>query len=209
MLAAIAVALAGCANLANVEVGDTDLTVVQAVDRLATPLAFTVCHGYGCWQRSAVGMTAPEWRAIQSIFDTRAADPESEREMIAEAVALFERIVGLKTGTNRDSPKAPFNLADLGQLDCVDETINTSTYLAMLQQSGLLRWHEPASPARRGSLLTLDIHFTATIHDLRDGAYYAVDSWFFANGALPAIVRLQDWRTGWQPDVAVTERAIR
>lgn len=204
---AAALVLAGCAGAAKTDVGDTDLDVVRAVDRSATPLAFTVCHGYGCWQRSAVGMTGPEWRSIQSIFESPAPDAEIERRLIAEAIARFERIVGPKTGTDADRPRAPFNLADLSQLDCVDESINTSTYLAMLHQAGFLRWHEPASPARRGSLLTLDIHFTATIRDMRGGAYYAVDSWFFANGDLPAVVRLDDWRAGWTADLAAPQSA--
>jgi len=196
---AVAALLSGCAGTIEGEAGVTEASVVAAVDRSVTPFAFTVCHGYGCWQRSTAALDTAEWRSIQSLFAQPAPDPRSERERIRAAVALFERYVGAKTGTGADRPRAPLNLGDLSQLDCVDESINTATYLAMLSESGLLAWHQPVNPARRGSFLTLNIHFTAVVREKETGRLYAVDSWFHANGQRPEIVALEDWRAGWQP----------
>lgn len=189
--------------------GDTDPDVLAAIDRDVTPMGFTICHGYGCLARSAAALSPAEWRTILRLFGPESPDASIERARIAQAVALFERAVGPRTGTANDAPGAPFNLADFGQLDCVDESINTSVYLTMLHRAGLLRWHEPADPARRGHFYTWNIHFTATLRERRTGDYYAVDSWFLANGEPAVVIPLATWRDGWRPGDPVTATASR
>jgi hypothetical protein len=86
-----------------------------------------------------------------------------------------------------------------GQLDCVDEAVNTSVALAMLKADGLLRWHDPGPVAGRGNMLAGEWpHRSATLVE-RGGARFAVDSWFDDNGAPARVVPLEDWLAYWRP----------
>jgi hypothetical protein len=198
-----AVGVTGCAS------GDSQSThivadpdVVALVDLDAVPTSYYVCHGYGCQEHSLIGLGKAEWQTVHSLFRRPAPNAIAERQRVASAIALFEQASGRKTGTESDSPKTPFSFFDKSQLDCVDESINTSTYLNMLQRFGMLRWHRPAVPVRRGNPLTFDIHFSGSLVELQSGERYVVDSWFFANGKKPAIIPVKIWQTGWHPDQA-------
>ena len=85
-------------------------------------------------------------------------------------------------------------------MDCVDEANNSTVYLSMLQNDGLLLWHRVGPRISRGLSRMLPPHFTATIVEDESGARFAVDSWFRDNGEPPYIVSLPDWRHGWTPD---------
>ena len=86
-----------------------------------------------------------------------------------------------------------------GQLDCIDESTNTTTYLRLLDQAGLLRHHRVVERATRFGLFVGMPHSTAVIEELDSGNRFAVDSWFHDNGQPPHIVRLEDWRAGLDP----------
>lgn len=194
---------AGCASRDQILVPATaDPDVVALVDLGAVPTSFYVCHGYGCQDHTQIGLSKAEWGSIQAVFRISAPDPVTERRQIASAVALFENAVGQYTDTARDLPGTPFSLFDSSQLDCVDESINTSTYLNMLHRFGLLRWHRPSVPVRRGSPYTLNIHFSGALVENISGKRYVVDSWFYLNGKKPPIVPLEVWRAGWFPSQA-------
>ena len=86
------------------------------------------------------------------------------------------------------------------QLDCIDETVNTSLYLRFFDEKGLLKFHTIATPARRGMFIDGSWpHNTAVVTDNKTGAQYAIDSWYGNNGDLPDIVPLQEWLDGWKP----------
>jgi hypothetical protein len=173
------------------------------------PGAFGVCHGYNCQFFDVGGLTGDQWRAILDLFATQPASATEERSRVGEAVALVERAVGEQIGTKADRPRAPLNIIDPTQLDCVDESINTSTTLHMLENAGLLRWHVVGEPAVRGGLLLFDIHFTAVMIEKGAGTPYAVDSWFYANGVPPVIVPLAAWRAGHDPEKRDSRAAVR
>jgi hypothetical protein len=179
--------------------GADDPYVSKEIDRGAIPAAFSVCHGYGCQWRTSLGLRPDEWRAILALFETPAAAAAEERARVSDVIAMMERSVGARIGTDADRPRTPFSFNDPTQLDCVDEAINTSMTLHLLHHGRLLRWHVPGEPARRGMALTLNVHYTAVLVETGTRAEYAVDSWFFANGVPPAVLPLAVWRSGWHP----------
>lgn len=168
----------------------------------AEPKRFVACHGHGCRLRSEVGVTAAEWGRVATLL-AAADDAPSERRSIAQAIGLMERFVGPRNGTAKDAP-ADVVFADAdGQLDCVDEAVNTTTYLRMMQAGGLLRWHRVGMPAARGMFVDGFPHKTATLREVGADRDYAVDSWYPGNGAPAHVVPLPIWRAGWRPEDGV------
>ena len=85
--------------------------------------------------------------------------------------------------------KHPVNMT--GQMDCIDESINTTTYLTLFEQQGYLRWHRVTDRAYRGSLL--DAHWAAQVEQVDNAVKYVIDSWFQDNGMLPYIAKSTEW----------------
>lgn len=165
--------------------------------------AFLVCSEYNCSTRQWVSLNEAEWRQVRSNFLPAPLNAAEERERIRSAVALIENLVGPKAGTDIDRAGAAiFTLDKRGQLDCIDEAYNTTTYLRLMGADGLIRFHEIGEPAKRGYILNRWPHNTATVIEHETGASYAVDSWFGANGSLPEVVTLQSWLDGWSPEAS-------
>lgn len=135
-----------------------------------------------------------QWRAIRLLF-SETATPAEERRQIRRAIALFEKEVGQLTGTWRDLAKNVAGAGQPGQLDCISESKNTTTYLQLLGNGGLLRWHTVQAREVRHPLI-FNVHWTAVIRDESTGIRYAVDSWFLDNGQPPYIQPLDQWRSG-------------
>lgn len=194
--------LAGCAGqmLPRKFATAEDPELAAAVDREASASAIAVCHGYGCGLRDLVSLDTDEQRTLRTLFEPRPADAAAERAAVAQAVALVEQATGRALGTSADKPRTPMSLGDATQLDCVDESINTSTTLHMLHREGLLAWHVPAHPAQRFAFLHFGVHYTAVLTESGSGRNWAVDAWFHANGVPAEVVELERWRRGWRPD---------
>lgn len=202
LLLTAAVSLAGCAGetLPREFATAEDPELAAAVDREATASAIAVCHGYGCGLRDLVSLDAGDQRALRALFEPPAADAATERAAVARAVALVEQATGRALGTSADKPRTPMSLGDGTQLDCVDESINTSSTLHLLYREGLLAWHVPAHPAQRFAFLRFGVHYTAVLTEPDNGRNWAVDAWFHANGVPAEVVELERWRQGWRPD---------
>lgn len=185
-------------TLAGPAVADT--FVRDDIETEPTPSNFSVCHGHGCAGVDQLNLSAYEWRSIQRLFARTSGSPAQERDFIARAVARFETIVGKHNGTWNDKGGDFKGLGQDGQLDCIDESINTTTYLRILENTGLLRWHTVEDRATRGWFFLGWPHTTAVIRDTRDDELYAVDSWFEDNGQPPYILPLKQWKNGWDPD---------
>lgn len=168
-----------------------------------TPIGFTVCHDNGCSSLGHVSLTPDQWQALRGLFHPLARNAAEEREILRQAIALMEKIVGVATGTSSDKG-GTFNGGD-GQMDCIDESINTTLYLTMFQNFGLMREHKVEDRATRGWFIGGWPHTTAVISEtavLREGGsrqLWAVDSWFLDNGEPPFILPLEKWKSGWQP----------
>jgi len=164
-----------------------------------TPRHIPVCWGFGCAQRAAVSLSDAEWQRVRAHFSPTARDAATERAQLARAVGELERVVGPRTGTERDRGGTFVGPYEGEQMDCIDESTNTTGYLRLFAAQHLLRWHTVGETATRGYLLFGWPHTTATIREEASGAEYAVDSWFFHNGADAVVVPLKQWRAGWSP----------
>lgn len=173
----------------------TDLIIVQD---------FGICKGYGCRYYLKTGLGPEEWQRIVAVFVGVPENAAEERIAIKKAISLFEQMVGPKTGTENDAAGAQLiNLSTRGQMDCIDEAFNSTTYLYLLRMTGLIRYHRLGQPLRRGGTLRWP-HNTATLHELDPEAngetgHFVVDSWFHTNGAEPEIVPAAQWSRGWSP----------
>lgn len=171
------------------------------------PDNFSVCHGGTCALVSQVRLDPAQWERIAAVFAAPAADAQEERARIAEAISRFEVIVGALTDTSDDRAENRHGADWRSQMDCIDESTNSTTYLRMLASAGLLRWHRVEARVTRGFFVFGWPHTTAVVSELNGGARWAVDSWFFENGKPPVIVPLDLWKTGWRPAKRADETA--
>ncbi len=163
------------------------------------PASFTICYGYGCASQSQVNMSPVGWQQVKDAYGPAPANAVEERAAIARAIALIEKKVGAATGTDIDKAGASLFAENRFQLDCIDETANTTTYLRMLERDNLLQFHTIGQAAWRGQFINGWPHNTAVIVEKGSGSSYVVDSWFYANGIAPEILPLAKWKAGWSP----------
>jgi hypothetical protein len=170
-----------------------------------TPSKFSVCFQHTCAMVEHVSLRAGEWLKVASFFKPAAESAEAERRQIAKAIAHLEVAVGGKINAldDRGGNLEGF-LASGNQLDCVDESTNSTTYMMMMENAGFLKFHRVEKRATRGAFLWGGgwPHSTAVVSEISTGRKWAVDSWFFDNGELPTVVLLKKWRTGWSPEGA-------
>ena len=201
-----ALAVSACAENAN------HLTT-HYVDRFATSkptlAEFTVCHGFGCGERSHASLSLAEWHKVIAVFRPRPKNARAERERVAQAVALIERLVGPQTGTaahqwtHKNMLILP-NLGDTTQLDCVDEAVNTWTYMSLMERGDLLHFHRVAPLSNAGSLTDPNMRNTAVLQE-KGGDYYAIDASLVDYGKPPLVMSLATWMGAWPPKVAASE----
>lgn len=161
--------------------------------------AFEICQGGGCVQSDMLSLTAAEWDNVVQLFTPPPASAEAERESIAKAIGVLEDMVGTKIGTAADRA-GTFNNSDyLHQQDCNDEAINSTTYMRLMQQAGLIRFHEILDTRTRKFFLTGWPHSTAAIREQATKAEYAVDSWFYDNGNPATVLPMATWKDGYIP----------
>ncbi|MEA3291455.1 MAG: hypothetical protein U9Q71_04000 [Pseudomonadota bacterium] len=151
-----------------------------------------VCYDFGCKIKEEVAINPDDWQSVADWFAKPAATPEEERKQIKKAVGWMEVVIGRYTPTHRDvAGDLPPGTNFPGQLDCIDESLNTTTYLQLFERNGLLRWHRVVERARRAAMF--DQHFSGQIEEKQTGKRYIVDSWFQANGYLPYVQKLEEW----------------
>ncbi|MGH6882665.1 hypothetical protein [Hypericibacter sp.] len=182
--------LASCADLEEHRVG-------SLVEHAPTPETLQVCHGSNCRIETAVRLDGNDWNSVRALFEPPATTASAERQRIANAIGLMERLVAPQAGTAKDVGRNLAVVDQAGQLDCVDEAVNSSTYLHLIESAGLLRFHAVETPAHRGGVILA--HNTAVVRDLATDQRYAVDSWFYDNGAPAVVLPLQTWLNGWEP----------
>ena len=193
ILFALVLMLQGCAS--NKE------KLISHADELESHRNFGVCSGYGCKNYQKTGLSDAQWQELKDVFQGGAGYALEEREMIARAIALIEQMVGPKTGTDDDKAQAVvINFNTDGQLDCIDEAFNTSTYLYLLRQDGMIKLHTLGKPLRRNFNVLSYPNSTASIHEIGTNDHYVVDSWFHKNGALAEIIPAKTWMGPWYPE---------
>lgn len=169
---------------------------------LPRPDDFQHCRAYGCAIRDRVSLDKREWNAVRKNFRGVKTAP-AERLAIAKAVGQLERTIGPITNTN-DDLGGTFRRTGADQMDCVDESLNTTMYLAMMENDHLLKFHQVRQPAFRTPMATMGNgkfwpHFTAVITDNKTDIAWAVDSWARDNGYRADVLPLSDWSRGLGP----------
>lgn len=162
--------------------------------------SFPHCQNYGCTTVKKVELNQHDWNIIETSFGKKTKNAGQERDKIAKTIGIFEQLVGPLTGTGNDR-EGTFLQTGAGQLDCVDESTNTTVYMMLLKEAGLIRFHDIGQPQVRYPLISGRgwMHQTAVITEKETGQGYAIDSWFEDNGAAAYVVGIEEWRNGWHP----------
>ena len=189
----LALLLAGCA-------AHEEARVAKLQEANPVPSRFSVCHGNTCRLRSDISLSKAEWRSVRDVFATPPADAVAERRLIAQAIGMLEVMVGRQAGTLDDAGGVGMHANVDEQLDCIDETTNSTAYMRMMAADGLLRFHQVGGPAHRFVLSAWGPSNTATVTEIATGKRYAVDSFFLANGQPASVLSLDLWLTGWVPE---------
>jgi len=199
-LIGIFLALAGCASVDSDEV--VPIAQVREEYKLGpvNPRAFTVCHEHGCQERSPVSLSPAQWGEVRALFTPLSANAAQERARISQAIGLMERLVAPQAGTAGDVGGTFEGVGrGHGQLDCEDEAANTTQYLAMMSDDGLIRFHSTVGWAWRGHFIHGWPHTATVIEEQGSGARWSVDSWFEDNGKPAHVVPVRQWKNGWAP----------
>ncbi|MGO4573184.1 hypothetical protein [Microvirga sp. 2TAF3] len=154
------------------------------------------CHGYGCARRTALAMDASWLSRASVLLKAGRSSPDAERHALSEVVKLYTAYLAAQFGGAPDAPRSPPGLSGQnGQMDCVDETANTTSLLLVLQDQGFLVHHEVERPQSRGLFIDGRYpHMTAIIAEKRTGSEWVVDPWAKAPGQEPDILPLSQWR---------------
>ena len=180
--------------------GGLALLSALAAPGLARADQVTICYNYGCYAKAQVAYSDRQLDTLHQLL-AAAGDAGAEREAISVAIGRMYGIAGEQTPVWRDKGG---NYADggvNGQMDCIDHSTNTDTFLRLLQAHGWLRFHEVLEPLRRTRFIVA-VHWAARIRDRGTQQAYAVDSWYFDNGHPAAVLTVEDWLAGKRPDGA-------
>jgi hypothetical protein len=175
--------------------------ISEEVNTTPTPEDFSVCFDNSCKSITQLSLKPEQWQAIHQLFLPNAKNAEEERSNIGHAIARMEQFIGKMTGTSHDrgKNKSPDDPRHRG-MDCIDESTNTTNYLYMMQEAGLIQWHQLKEPVTRGFFFFGWPHTTAVIEEKAGATDWAIDSWFHDNGVKPEIIPLTQWRSGWRPE---------
>ncbi len=153
------------------------------------------CHGYGCSRRQAISVDGAWLDRARTLLKAGRASADAERKALAQVVSTYTAYLAAAIGGQRDVPGSPARMSGVhGQMDCLDETANTTSLLLVLQEEGLLTHHQVEGPESRGFFFDGRYpHFSAVIVD-GSGKEWAVDPWNRAPGQRPEILPLMQWR---------------
>ena len=152
----------------------------------------SICHGFSCKIESQISLSKSEWRSVAGWFQPSTADAATERKQIRQAIGWMEVLVG-RHGPGREDRGLDLQNIEraIGQMDCIDESVNTTTYLKLFENHGLLRWHRTIERIQRRGIV--DAHWAGQIEEIVTGDRYVIDSWFHDNGMLPNVQLTEDW----------------
>ena len=194
LFAAAALLLAGCVTATGGPGNRASSMLAESVDASPVPAEFHYCHSHNCKDRSRLSLSEDQWRdAIWRLVPMPVSAAE-ERERLALAAADFERVVARETGTVSDVGGSFAGFGKSGQLDCIDESLNMTMFLRLVDGQGLLRYHAPSSPITKGNMFDEWPHYSATMLEIATGQRYTLDSWYFDNGEPALVLRNETWQ---------------
>jgi hypothetical protein len=165
-------------------------------DPYPTPQNLTLCEGYSCRFGTHVVLSSAEWAQVKAVFEPPASDAATERDQVARAVETLDLLAAQHTGTAVQQRRDWINKGDPSQVDCVDHTVNTVTYLRLFSTAGLLRWNHPGEPAHRGSIIGWDVANTAALVENDSNRRYSIDTALGDVGLPPYVVPIEQWIAG-------------
>jgi hypothetical protein len=154
----------------------------------------TICYNYGCHAKAQVNYSDAQLATLHQLL-AAAGDATAERSAISIVIGRMYAIAGEQTPVWRDKGGNFADSGEDGQMDCIDHSTNTSTFLRLLQAHGWLRFDEVLEPVRRVRFF-FAVHWAASIRDTGTQQAYVVDSWYFDNGRPAVVVPVEDWRSG-------------
>lgn len=157
------------------------------------PAAVPYQYEYAGAERTRIDLTGERWDTVRREF-ADVCDATAERRAIARSVGLCEKAAGEQTPSWQDEPRSNALPCTKGQLDCIAESENTTTFLLLFREHGLLKFHDVLRPVYRSQALVFDPHRTAMIRDRANGEDYAVDSWVGKNGDDALVQEYGPWR---------------
>ncbi len=176
------------------------ISLHQYTSRQETPASFKLCHGFSCTYETDISIPNNKWNDIISNFSPSANNARQEKAQIAKAIAEIEIAVNKISGMNSDRAKAENFEQDQDQMDCLDETINTSRYLKFIEKEYVFKWHKTSNPIHRGYFIDgMWPHNSATITEIKTNKVYAVDTYYFDEGIPPPIIPKDIWLDNWKP----------
>lgn len=149
-----------------------------------------ICYNYGCAVKDSFSLSQENVTALSKLFQGKS--PKEERESIRTAIKWMEIYAGQQTPTHVDRGQNPWLEIMPGGMDCIDESINSTTYMSFFERQGWLRFHSIEQRVYRAAFL-YDLHHAAQIKDLKTGEFWVVDSWHLDNGNKPYIQPKEDW----------------
>lgn len=152
---------------------------------------FPVCYNYGCKEKELVTLSAAEWAEVEGWFQPPARNAAEERHQLRNAHGWLEVMVGNHTPIHRNLGQLPQTDQWPGQLDCIDESLNTTTYLSLFESHGLMRYHRVVERAYRRTLF--DQHWAAQIEENGTGDRWVIDGWWYDFGQLPDVQPYDEW----------------
>ena len=167
-----------------------------------SPQNFVVCLQHGCQKEVNVSLTGEEWQSVRDIFAAppvvgEAGTPGGERVQIAFAIAHIEMLVADQANTGNDVGGSFSGFGRTNQLDCVDEMVNTATYLTLMHNDGLFRHHRPGRRVTEAmSPRGFWPHTVSTVYAVEEERHYVIDTWIKNNGEVPYVMALNDWARG-------------
>lgn len=160
----------------------------------------TLCYNYGCYAQAQVSFDEPRLEALRALL-AAANDPAAERAAVSLAIGRMYAIAGEQTPVWRDKGGNYADGGENGQMDCIDHSTNTDSFLRLLQARGWLRFHDVLEPLMRTRFIVA-VHWAARIRDRRTQRGYVVDAWYFDNGHPAAVFAVEEWLAGKNPDGA-------
>ncbi len=187
---ALIVTLAGLAGCST-----TTGSVSSTASYGLKPQSLTVCSGYGCKIKEKFSISTREQKRLARIMRPAKASAKAERRAVKRAIAFLEKVAQRNLRFARDVKKSYIkHSGKRGQMDCIDESLNTTGYLYFMRSAGLLTHHKPTrNYAERGWIVTGHPHKAAVMTD-KSGQHWVVDSWFRDNGGVPDIMPYRAWK---------------
>ncbi len=155
----------------------------------------TVCYGFVCRRREILSFTPGDRNTLTQILAPGRASAAAERAAVQKAVVWFDRRMGPVIGTNKRVANADIRTLDAPHnYDCWDTTRNTTSLLLVLQEWGLLRFHEVGDPHYRGNALMFQLpHNTAVLVERATKVEWVVDMWPRGYAEPPDVMTLEKW----------------